>query len=313
MNSRKTYVVPLIVASLLVASVAVAEEPGAEKAEKPGEKKEEKKEAEGRYPLAEAERPLTLPKMVLMRELDIDVPRVSLPSPIGGQAAATSFANVSVGASFGITDDLTVRAQVLPLQLAGGSGFHYGQTSGFYGVDNPGPGVGATYRFLRGDFEVGGSLDLNLITLSGASGVVITPGVPVRIHVGKSIRIDTGAYLPITRASIDGSGAFGAPSSIGASGTGLVIPASFLYDITEPLHVGVATGFQINDFSDVGNNTAIPLGIFAGYAIGGKDGPVLDIDPFFNFYELFTPGNVAGATNGGAYVFGLSVGGFLYL
>ena len=61
-----------------------------------------------RYPVAQAERPLTLPKLVLDAEADVDFPHV------GG-----FFGNVSLGASFGIVDDFTVRAVVLPLQLFG--------------------------------------------------------------------------------------------------------------------------------------------------------------------------------------------------
>lgn len=312
MHSRLVSVASLVVLSLMTsASLALAEEPAAAPgAAPPKEAKEE--HAEGRYPVAEAERPLTLPSMVLMGELDLDFPRVNILGAFGA-ASATTFANVSIGASFGVTDDLTVRAQVLPLQLAGGGGFHYGQSSAvFGGIDNPGPGVGATYRFLKGDFEVGAALDLSLITAQSFSGVVIAPGVPVRVHVGKSLRIDTGAYLPITRASLSVATTNFGTTSTGASTTGLIIPVSVLYDITEPIHIGAATGFTIGDFSDVGDSAAIPLGLFAGYAIGGKDGPVLDIDPFFTFPGLITPGGSNG-TNSGSYVFGVSVGGFLYL
>jgi hypothetical protein len=254
--------------------------------------------AEGRLPVAEAERPITLPRFVLNPELDFDVPHLG-----------ANFVNLSLGASFGITDDFTVRAQVLPLQLAGpaGSGFHYGQATGLVGIDNPGPGIGATYRFVRGFVEVGGSLDANIITVQSVTGVVITPGIPVRIHATKQLRIDTGAYLPITR-STDGV--------LAANSVGLSIPASVLYDITEPIHVGLGTGFQIVDFSQPGGTVAIPLGIFAGYAIAGKDGPIVDIDPFFTFPALFTPGTTgpnAKQTDTGDYVVGLSVGGFFYL
>jgi hypothetical protein len=249
--------------------------------------------------------------MILGGELDFTVPRVAIPNPGTGGVDGTTFANLSLGASFGVTDDLTVRAQVLPLQLTGGTGFHYGQSTGLFGVDNVGPGVGATYRFLRGDFELAASLDVNIITASSFSGVVLTPGVVARYHLGKSLRLDGAAYLPITRASENVGAMNFTTTSVGASGTGLVIPLSVLYDITEPIHVGVATGFQIGDFSDVGASDGIPLGVFAGYAVAGKDGPILDIDPFFTFSQLFTPGGASG-TDSGSWVVGLQVGGFLY-
>ena len=202
-----------------------------------------------------------------------------------------------------------IRAHAYLLTGPSGTGFHYGQLSGFYaGFGDPGPGVGATFRLLRGDLELGVSLDASLITVQQLSGVVITPGVPVRLHLGKQLRLDTGAFLAITRASID----LGGNLSASLNSTGLTIPVSVLYDIIEPVHVGVNTGFGIADFSNVGESAAIPLGIFAGYAIKGPNGPLLDIDPFFTFPALVTPG-ASQATQTGVYAVGVNVGGFLYL
>jgi hypothetical protein len=302
----------------LVTRSALAEPTGAEP--------EKEEAAEGRYPVAEAERPLTLPRFILNPEIDFDVRRLN-------DAVGTHLANLTVGASFGVTDNLSVRAIVLPLELAGTEPVHYGQTT-----EVPGPTVGATYRFLHGPVEVGASLDASLITLSGLSGVVLTPGVPVRIHAGRKVRIDSGAYLSLQLASVPGptgqNPAAASPSFGGSRSdnvAGLSVPVSVLYDITEPIHVGVSTGFAIDDFSDVDATAHIPLGIFAGYAIAGKDGPILDIDPFFTFTSLFLPGpnpslpggdaSVAAPTEAsphklvdtGDYVIGVSVGGFLYL
>ena len=65
----------------------------------------------------------------------------------------------------------------------------------------------------------------------------------------------------------------------------------------------------------------VPLGIFAGYAVGGKNGPILDIDPFFGWPALITPGVETGGTckncpghfNPGFITVGLALGGFIYL
>lgn len=313
---RHRFVVAAVV--VLVAPSALAE---------PSDVESDKEDtAEGRYPVAQAARPLTLPRFILNPEIDFDVRRLN-------DAVGTHFANVTLGASFGATDNLSLRAIVLPLELAGAEPLHYGQTT-----EIPGPTVGATYRLLHGPVEVGASLDASVITLSGLSGVVVTPGVPVRVHAGRKVRIDTGAYLSIQRASVPGPAgqnpaevlpSFGGSRSDNV--VGFSVPVGVLYDVTEPIHVGVSTGFVIDDLTDVDATARIPLGIFAGYAIAGKDGPILDIDPFFTFTSLFLPGpnpslpggdaSVTAPTEApphnlvdtGDYVIGVSVGGFLYL
>jgi hypothetical protein len=56
----------------------------------------------------------------------------------------------------------------------------------------------------------------------------------------------------------------------------------------------------------------------SGYAIGGKNGPILDIDPFFQWPFLLTPGSqshgliAAESTHPGVFTVGVSLGGFLY-
>jgi hypothetical protein len=263
-------------------------------------------EGEGsmRLPVAEAERPITLPRLVLSPELGYDVVRLPAfvaPGAVPVSVSAAVYSNLSLGVSFGIIDDLTVRAQVAPLELPIGAGsFHYGQTTEF-----PGPSVGLTYRFLRGGVEMGVGVDGTIVTASGLSGASIAPSVPVRIHVGKSFRLDTGVLGLVSTISATG---------VGSSTTtgGLAVPVSALFDITEPLHVGVSTGFLIGDFKRPGETSVVPLGLFAGYAIAGKQGPILDIDPFLTWPTLFTPGVSNTPTMSGNYMIGISLGGFLY-
>jgi hypothetical protein len=59
--------------------------------------------------------------------------------------------------------------------------------------------------------------------------------------------------------------------------------------------------------------TRIPLGIFAGYAVGQKK-PIVDIEPFFTWMYFLTP---AGPFNGdkvnpGLYLLGVNVRGYVY-
>lgn len=257
------------------------------------EKGEEKKEGgeEGRLPLSYTERPLTLPRFVLNPLAELYVAKEDI----------DTFVNLGVSAAFGITDDFQVEAVVAPLQFS--PTFKYGQT------EQPGPALGATFRLLRGSFELGAHVDATVITYSPLSGMIVRPGIPARLHIGKSVRIDAGAYVPISVISPGG----------GVSSTttvGLQVPLAAAFDIIEPLHVGVSTGVRIDNFNAAGNTFAIPLGFFAGYAVGGKDGPILDIDPFFRWQSFATPSPAdpnADKINAGHYQVGVEVGGFFYL
>jgi hypothetical protein len=287
---RGTQVGAAIGTAILV-SVGAAWAEGAEA--KPGEKTEpagEAKGEEGRLPLSYTERPLTLPRLVLNPAAEFNVTKED-----------DTFVNLAITAAFGITDDLQVQADVAPLQLSPTA--KYGQT------EWPGPSVGVKYRFLRGSFELGVRADVILVTYSPLSGAIFHPEIPARLHIGKSVRIDAApsAYI---RFISDGSGR---PTN---TTVGLYVPVAAAFDIIEPLHVGLDTGIWIGDMKTVGDTFAIPLGIFAGYAIGGKDGPILDIDPFFRWPTFATPALSdpnADKLNPGHYQVGLEVGGFFYL
>jgi hypothetical protein len=280
-----------------------------------------------RLPVAQAERPLTLPHLILNPTVGFDVTRIQ---------ANDTYANLTAGVELGILDDLSLHALFLPLQIAGPGvdGFHYGQTSEYRG-----PSVGATFRFVRGVVELGLGFDVRLITAEGLSGVALIPALPLRVHIGKSARLDFVPQLNVTRAtqsasadeivtsgggivngtSTNASGNSTMASSIGGVSTGtsasavrLDVPVTFLYNIVETVHVGIKSGLTIYDLSDAQQSTGIPIGLFAGYAVPGKNGPLLDIDPFFTFPYLIMPGRST-VTNPGEYVVGVNIGGFIYL
>ena len=72
-------------------------------------------------------------------------------------------------------------------------------------------------------------------------------------------------------------------------------------------------GVRVEDFGKGGETTFIPLGVFAGYAIGEKK-PIVDIDPFFSFYQFITPGGgtLGNKANPGLFVAGVSARGYIY-
>jgi hypothetical protein len=146
----------------------------------------------------------------------------------------------------------------------------------------------------------------------------VEPGVVFRFHVNKQALLEGGVYLPIELGGVD-------PSLAGESsaGVGIRVPLAFAYDVSEPLHVGARSGvglFSSNAPTEgsVSENLYIPLGVFGGYAVAGKSGPLLDIDGFFTWPHLLTPSSEAHAetaaqtTHPGDFSVGVSLGGFLY-
>jgi len=289
--------------SALAAEPASAPPQPAEPASAQGEPAGEAgKEPERRLAVAEAERSITFGEKILAPELDFDITHMG----------SSTYANLALVAGYGLTNDLNVRATILPLQLAapGPSAFRYGQPT-----ENVGPSVGATYRIRTGKVELGGNLDFGVSAVPNSSGIIITPGVPVRIHLGEKIRIDTGVSVPISRlTATTTTGVYRSTpvaSDTASTTGGLNIPASILYDITEPLHIGVSTAFMVMDVSRWSATSSIPASIYTGYAIAGKDGPILDIDPILTFPTLLTPG--ASPAAHADYFVGLALEGWIYL
>jgi hypothetical protein len=243
-----------------------------------------------RLPVSFVERGLTLPKMILAPEVDFGV----------GRLGGSTIVNLTALAQFSVLDDLTVRATVAPLQLS--PTFYYGN------IDNPGPTVGATYRFLRGDVEIGASADLGVRTYV-VTGLYFDPGLPVHIHFGTRARLDTGVFLPVQTVP-------GIPTG-NITEVGVNVPVRFAVDIIEPLHVGVSTGFQ-TAFNPpkpltVGDTVGVPLGVFGGYAIAGAKGPIVDIDPFFSWFQFISGSPAYSAIDAKDFEVGVAVTGYLYL
>jgi hypothetical protein len=244
---------------------------------------------ESEYPLSYTERPLTLSKMTLAPELVFNV----------GHLGGTTF-GMEIGAAFGITKDFEIGAVVLPMDFAP-SPVRYGA-----------PQIFATYRFFHSPtVEIGGRLRA-AIYHEGVTGAAITPSVPFLFHLGKIARLDLepGVVISANRVPVGSTGTL----TGGSTYVGLSVPVQFAIDIIEPLHVGVNTGIIAGDFGHFGDSVTVPLGFFAGYAIGGKK-PVVDIDPFFRWDAFLMPGVGAGVdkVNAGIWNVGLNIRAYIYL
>jgi hypothetical protein len=256
-----------------------------------------------RLPIAVAQRPITLPRLVLAPHFDFAVPH-----DVDGTGAYLDGTS-----AFGITDDFEVRALFLPLQLAApfNGGVQYGETFRVVG-----PGVGASYRFVRGRFELGIGVDARVYTIPNTTGFTVAPTVPLRFHATDAVRIDLTPTIEFVHYSAkSGYAAFGNAGVILPAGdvteTRLFLPVKFVYNITESVHLGANSGVTIYYLDRPGDLTGVPLGVFGGYAMGSATGPLVDVDPYFTFPYFFATHQKFGM-NTTDWVIGLNVTGHLY-
>lgn len=287
----------LVVSTLALAALALGTNTASAAGKKHGE--------DGDYPLEYAHRPMTLPRFGLAPELDFSVTRA-----YGQLDPGTMIVGMNLGASFGITKDLEVGAYVLPLQFTPSFGY------GSYAVTTGNLQLNATYRFFHThDIELGARLRAFILTNSVA-GTVLNPAVPLLLHLGRIVRLDAeaGALIRVT-----GSTTGGGVTVKGGAAAGLSVPASIAINVIDPLWVGANTGVIVDDLGHPKETARIPLGIFAGYAIGGNR-PIVDLVPYFQFTNFIQPGAGAGRASmagktlePGLFTTGLNVRAYIFL
>lgn len=249
-----------------------------------------------RLPVPEAARPLTLPRLVLAPEGSFEVDRLP-----GG----SDYGELDLSVAAGLTDDLGVHALVAPLQLwspPGDGGAQYGETN-----RNFGPSAGVVYRFLRGPLEIAGDLTAHVYTIPSVSGAWVTASVPLRLHLTHMARLDVAPAVTLQFAS------FTAPPKGSDDATRISVPVTLLGNVTRSLDIGLTTGLTIYQTSDWRDTTGIPLGVVLGYAVPGPHGPLVDINPFFDFPYFVLPAKVSGVSDTGQYQIGVNVTAYLYL
>lgn len=104
------------------------------------------------------------------------------------------------------------------------------------------------YSLQRGHVEVAGYAEVRIPI---ESHLELTGGVPVFVHLSNSLRIETGGFLR-----------FGFPDDTYVA---IHVPASVPIQVSPEVFVGPEIGLEIVEFDDV----AIPVGVIAGYTLGG--------------------------------------------
>lgn len=220
-------------------------------------------EMPGTFPTARAERPLTLPGGMLRIDANLGVTRLSL-----GLLSATSL-RLSVGAGYGITDDIELGVSLPSLNFQIDPEFKFG-------VGNP--EILGIFRFLSGDVELAGTVAVRIPIENDF--LAFRLGLAALLRFGGNIRLDTGLFFEL---NVYTSGTPAPDPNVG-----LYLPLRLSFSMTENIFFGVNTGFNVLDLTNAGDTIAVPLGLFVGYTIAPADTPVADLSLGFLFPQFFT-------------------------
>jgi hypothetical protein len=149
---------------------------------------------------------------------------------------------LSPGASYGVIDNLELGA-VWPLLLSPD-------------LDLLDLTVYGKYLLQRGTVEVAAYAELRIPV---QNDLEIAGGVPVYVHLGPNLRLETGGFLRLV---------FG-------DDTNLIVdaPLSVPIQVSPQVFVGPEVGIEIVDFKTV----SVPLGVIAGYTLGSGIGSIGDL------------------------------------
>jgi hypothetical protein len=201
-------------------------------------------------------RPLVLPKGVVRIDAG---PRRPYPSGQLMPAGQLQFfinkdfddlAYLVPGAGVGVIDKLELGA-VWPLRLSPD-------------LDLSDLSVYGKYSLQRGDIEVAGYAELRIPI---ENDLELTGGVPVFIHLDGA-RLETGGFIRL---------GFGDDTTVSFE-----IPLSAPIQVSPEVFVGPEIGVSIFDFDDV----AIPVGVIAGYTLGGGISSIGDLLARLTFPDI---------------------------
>lgn len=155
------------------------------------------------------------------------------------------------GAGYGVIDNLELGA-VWPLRISPD-------------LDLSDLSVYGKYSLQRGEIEAAGYAELR-IPIEG--DLEITGGVPVFVHLSNQLRLETGGFVRLT---------FGADTA-----ATVLVPLSAPILVSPEVFVGPEIGIEIREFEDV----ALPVGVLAGYTLGGGISSIGDLLARLTFADV---------------------------
>ncbi|MFO0554154.1 MAG: hypothetical protein U0271_37585 [Polyangiaceae bacterium] len=245
-------------------------------------------------PMSVVDRPLTLPAMTLAPTFQFDVTHLEI------DIISSNAVGMSLGASFGVLDDLEVYLMPFTLLIVDvDAGVFGSDTKTYYGTFR----LGGTYRFFHEDVaELGARVEF------GATGfnddIHLTWGMPVLLRAPNILRLSTGlfftAFLPTDGGRADiGIAAVSESAPVLLAAVGPGIPATLDFRVLDEFFLGLDTGFGVASFrGNVDQNCFMPLGFHAGGTIPIDNKPTVDLLGAFSFpYFLVGADNEPPLTN----------------
>lgn len=145
------------------------------------------------------------------------------------------------------------------------------------------PEIRVRWAFLEGSIGEMGLEGRFIVPLEGGTYAGLEPGLPIALHLGDRVRLDTGVWMPMV---------FTNPAVLGLS-----IPLDVWIQATRRLWLGPMTGVAVNDINGAVPNdqvTSVSLGFGLGYQITRY----LDFKTMFLFPELNQDSRVFGVGAG---------------
>ena len=238
------------------------------------------------------DRGLTMPQLGVSFDLGVGVTHTN------GGAAPDTGVGMNLEAALGILDNLEISLRA-GLRMGNGARATQADDQGrLFDLETYGTGGDL---FANPELRVlGRLLDLSVVEL-GLEGRVYAPfetgtrtsfllGVPLRLHFGRIVRIDTGVYVPVVFYANGGGPVANAVSAN--------IPVEVWFQVTHRFFVGPLTELRVNN-DDPALGVDHGAGVLLGFGLGYQISRFADFKAAFDFPRLNgTPGPDFGAGAG---------------
>jgi hypothetical protein len=230
------------------------------------------------------DRPITLPGGTWAFDLGLGISHVPAPPDEGDVAAG-----INLEAAVGLTNRVELGFRT-GLRIGDGfdrslHGDEYGRLFDRQYVDGGADVLANPEVRVRGALVRGPVAELGLegrlfVPVEAGTEAALEFGVPIALHLGGSVRLDTGVYVPILFAY--------------ATPLGLSVPLDVWIQVTPRLWLGPMTGVRVARLGDHASETDVSMGFGLGYQIAR----IVDFKTMFLFPAL----------NQDSRVFGLGAG-----